>query len=898
MALSDQVIISLHNASGVAIVRGQLVRAAIGPNQAALAQADSLANLAGVLGPANNATGIGGVFNCVASGRGPVLLETGLSPSVGQTVYVSASVAGRGTTAPPTFALAIGTIIDASAYSTDRTVIVDVEASVAVQATGTAGWDLSLVRYFLLDNESGSDNNVGYVDAAPGTDLSSVAATVAIKTIEKFMTIFPVIGNGRSAEVIMKARADGSAYLNSAGAVTENFNLTGFDYPMFAIRGTATVATGGAVAFANTTADRICVGGRVVSGTNSAGYKCTPKTLTVTNAVAGAPCAITFSASHGLSTGDYLYLEGIQGVTGANGRYAVTVTGAATVTLMGSNSDGTYIAGGTAYTYLVTKADGSPAGFTDDMSSTAITGLRARWDSSSAAPNTVVGVWANSANTILFDDVPSPTVTSADVFYLEEPGTQVTRLGFSMDSQFRNSSTSGSRPFTPQTYVVGMKVGNGMEVARGGVAFLTFVSTPDLRSNVGQTLFTTKTWAAPTTGTTVATAAAAGPVCVGDRNEVKSSALQLLDVQVVLLQDLYCVRRAGAFPCLIAGSPVVNVDRRCGFARGLQIRGCGLGGSVLSGGQVIRQQDSAVGAVGTGGTMPIRFFGAFYDLQNGLEIPAGLGVSTSNINLQSVVCEVTVANGVGVAVVGSGSRISIANVNGSSNTAYGIGMNTGFNGFSEANAHDNTLVIQNLFGVNGIRGITGAYQLGARDSQQITIQNLDFETQAIASLVDGNANHIFVDRRSGGYTTAQVCLQIEKTNGYLNNTGSTIPKFRIVRTTATFQEMAPALADTDGHARGTLGVTVDGTLTGAYGLVVPIGEENFVEFDRSGGLPAPAVGGTAYLSTATAGLAQASVPASAATNQKLIIGTITAIHPTNTDMAAVALNISPEPVLA
>lgn len=55
------------------------------------------------------------------------------------------------------------------------------------------------------------------------------------------------------------------------------------------------------------------------------------------------PIEITTSAPHGLTSGDFVDIEGVQGNTASNGTWEVTVTGASTFTLDNSSSDGAYI---------------------------------------------------------------------------------------------------------------------------------------------------------------------------------------------------------------------------------------------------------------------------------------------------------------------------------------------------------------------------------------------------------------------------------------------------------------------------------------------------------------------------------------------------------------------------
>lgn len=234
MSLPNQVIESFHNASGVAFPRGSIVRATTGNRQTLLAQADTLGNLASILGVANNASG--GIYNGVTAGEAECLLETGLTPAGGQIVYVSASVAGRGTTAAPTLAVPVGTIIDTSRYAVYGTVTISLFSFFSANdAASVANWDPALARYIFVDNQNGIDTNIGYIDAAPGTVFAAGAgAAVAIRTAEELRNRIPRVGASRILVVLFRPRSDNGNYLNKAGAADfVDFNYDGYLTPIF-----------------------------------------------------------------------------------------------------------------------------------------------------------------------------------------------------------------------------------------------------------------------------------------------------------------------------------------------------------------------------------------------------------------------------------------------------------------------------------------------------------------------------------------------------------------------------------------------------------------------------------------------------------------------------------------
>lgn len=78
-----------------------------------------------------------------------------------------------------------------------------------------------------------------------------------------------------------------------------------------------------------------------------------------TGVVGGATNASPISisdTSHGLSTGDAVYIVGVGGNTRANGYWTVTVTDANNYTLTGSAGNGAYTSGGTTYRLNETRA--------------------------------------------------------------------------------------------------------------------------------------------------------------------------------------------------------------------------------------------------------------------------------------------------------------------------------------------------------------------------------------------------------------------------------------------------------------------------------------------------------------------------------------------------------------
>jgi hypothetical protein len=128
--------IPLVNGTGTLVVHGEVVRVSAANTFVRAQSPGALTGLVGVNG--GGSIGAGGNANIFTSGaQVDVLLETGLTPVAGQTVYVSATVAGRGTNVAPGTAVILGTIETAAQYVT--TGCVQVALAVDTGASGAMG---------------------------------------------------------------------------------------------------------------------------------------------------------------------------------------------------------------------------------------------------------------------------------------------------------------------------------------------------------------------------------------------------------------------------------------------------------------------------------------------------------------------------------------------------------------------------------------------------------------------------------------------------------------------------------------------------------------------------------------------------------------------------------------
>jgi hypothetical protein len=132
VATDGTIVPPLYNREVDSLVQGELVRIS-GTNGVVRAQADSSGHVLGYEGVVESGKiGPNGPVVVRSVGRQRVLLVAGLTPAAGDLVYVSAVTAGRGTTVAPGIPVPVGTIVDASKYTTDSSV------SMLLPAIGTA----------------------------------------------------------------------------------------------------------------------------------------------------------------------------------------------------------------------------------------------------------------------------------------------------------------------------------------------------------------------------------------------------------------------------------------------------------------------------------------------------------------------------------------------------------------------------------------------------------------------------------------------------------------------------------------------------------------------------------------------------------------------------------------
>lgn len=164
-----------------------------------------------------------------------------------------------------------GTVVSSISSGDTQLIVTNVAGVVTITQVISAGWDFDKCRVYALDGTNGNDANRGYADptatgAAAYAVACAAAGLVAKKTWAGLAAIFPRLGRGRMVEIVVAA----ATYTESPELVLNG--VEGYVAGCPTVRGTATDATAGSVAFAGTTADATFAGHVVVPSLNAAGY--------------------------------------------------------------------------------------------------------------------------------------------------------------------------------------------------------------------------------------------------------------------------------------------------------------------------------------------------------------------------------------------------------------------------------------------------------------------------------------------------------------------------------------------------------------------------------------------------------------------------------------------------
>lgn len=351
MATDSVTVSPTYNGDSVSLTAGMIVRLKPGANNNVVrAQADSAAHVQGVNGVViSGSSAPTGVVTVVCTGRETVQMESGLVPAVGDTVYVSATVAGKGTNVLPVDVSAIGTIADVSNYALLGTVEVDVVVSAvtpasvsgvssvstpdpALDITPTTGavivkqrvqatWPIANTRWYAVDGTSGNDAFAGFSDTS-----SADAGTKAKKTLAGLAAIFPLVGAGRKVVVVINQ----GTYSDPLDIFLQGVSGYAVNFPL--VIATGTNATAGATAFLGDANDRTFVGAVTATGANASGYNPigtpTQTTVQLVKVGGGTP---GFSAEPALPLGARLRFDAAT-ATVALRNFCVAIVGVTTTT--------------------------------------------------------------------------------------------------------------------------------------------------------------------------------------------------------------------------------------------------------------------------------------------------------------------------------------------------------------------------------------------------------------------------------------------------------------------------------------------------------------------------------------------------------------------------------------
>ena len=386
--------IVLTRAGGASNFRiGEVVHV-IGDRAVARAQADVDASVAGALGLSLGWTVVfGGVF--------PVLLEAGLAPAAQDTLFVSASQAGRATTTEPAISRPFATILDASRYAIDGTVIC-VLAGGGAAGGGCGDCECAKKVYRVEDHfDSEPTNNphwmiIGDVKlvpaqggawrltVAPGGNQNQSIAVRAARSIafagntgavpnpplvffgEGYYTPGPNVGDGFAAfglvdfahNFVLAAVTAGPgntwALLAQAGG-PQTFTPTGIpvgdsceNTNTFEVRQQAD----GNVRLLINGIDLGIIPVDAVFRAHLYSVVCFiqgPSAFAIVDASNTNPIVIdTGGTPHGYTTGQQVIITGVTGNTAANGTWTITVVDPTHFSLDGSIGNGAYVDGGDA----------------------------------------------------------------------------------------------------------------------------------------------------------------------------------------------------------------------------------------------------------------------------------------------------------------------------------------------------------------------------------------------------------------------------------------------------------------------------------------------------------------------------------------------------------------------
>lgn len=457
----------------------------------------------------------------------------------------------------------------------------------------------------------------------------------------------------------------------------------------------------------------------------------------------------------------------------------------------------------------------------------ALIGKRIRFDSATttvALRNACVMIWQNAAASITTSkDLPAVPVL-ADIFYIEEPGVRVNRV---VCRTANPSSVAAPPSFALQgIFIVGFRAQNVTAPAfvfRGKsaqivVSFCESVSTgfSSLSCSGGGNFNMVETYQdeqlTPVTITPGVGFRTEGGVTIANVYTYTCTSSACIQARWQLLQLTQYSMGGGCFSFL-----------------GVLLQGSGQASSSTAIG---------VSLIGNNGSATIRRF------RTTSTFTESISITSSHCTLYGV--DIT---GVGatpcIQIIGIALAISIQDVVGSTgNTLYGLNLNC-------RDCH----IVMGTLAVNTFTGAAGQDIRGCITIGEIFYVHADY---ARTDLWDAQGNHI------QGTAGTLICQPTRLQNDGVANIG----QYKIVKITGT-NLVQVAQASSAALASNVVGVSQGSFSVAAQGAMHATGGSTWVQFDA-----APTAGNIAYLSTATAGNAQHTIPALAGTNQKLRLGRI------------------------
>jgi len=716
-------------------------------------------------------------------------------------------------------------------------------------AVQSASWPVADFRYYAVDYDAGSDTNLGYSDVDVPT-----AGAVAKKTWEGLQAILPQAGAGRQVEIIVKARAAGAVYRNAADTEDAMLDIRGFNnYVRILIRGTKTVASAGSVAFAGDVNDEICMGHQPGTGSNVAGYKITKATAAIVGATNATPVVVEHDGVLTFVAGERIVISGAKDAASTAGDANAYIN--ANVWTVLAAVDGTHISltnsdaitfpsltacGGTITRYKVTNADSSPA--TLPSESFTSLGWRIRGDVATvtvANRNKTSSLYANGVDTLV--PVPDGGVfisAAGDIWYLEEPGVlfgsvqlgnSVTGAGLGVLTGIQMGGISASS--IEANGVLGSVSLIGCRDTGGGTAFANIFS-----ANASQT------WRnKPGVNISVGGFLSGG--------FLSANRVRLLNLQGVVFGeecdfvqcDTYAFSPAvcsteHALLSLVNCGDSNSIFSKCRFTRTINV-------SASNGALDVCQFEGPVPAIIINGRNQAWFFNKINDQR-----PSTTEASTTRA---------------GIRITGNDNVLNF----GKRGVYFRGGTNLGSLGTPGQIAMGNS----------------GALTIGFRSVDLFLADARDLNGNRV-SILTSDTNTLSTPRISQGVTTDGPAL-------FRNNGVAAVPRYSIVKATGTgiVEDVGLARADTVANALGNLMVAMSHASTTALGYIVAVGSGYVWVISDD----VPVIGDMMYLSTATAGNAQKTIPVVSGTNQKRRLGQAIRVD-TTTGSNMVLLRWAPE----